>query len=301
VAAGAFAFKLRTDGVFACPAGGYSPTAYLAYCNAGGYGDYDHGSFWLALEPDALAAARSADVLFLGSSRIQFALSAPPTDAWFAAAGARHYLLGFSHTENMTFAGPLLQRLKPQARAYVINLDNFFGERVTPPMNDLLHADDTPSRYRRKQAWQAPHRVVCGAAPALCGRGLTFFRERATGAWVLSGTDGLVATAVGESPPAEQNLAAETIERGKQFLALLPVPPECVLLTLAPSEKTPNARARATADALGLTLVAPQVADLRTIDGSHLDPPSAARWSEAFFAAAGPALRRCLAGPSAPR
>ena len=43
----------------------------------------------------------------------------------------------------------------------------------------------------------------------------------------------------------------------------------------------------AIAGALGMELIAPELDGLQTYDGSHLDRPSAERWSEAFFEAAG--------------
>ena len=45
----AYAYKLRTDGIFSCPADGYPSDRYLAYCNTVSYGDYDHGAFWFGL------------------------------------------------------------------------------------------------------------------------------------------------------------------------------------------------------------------------------------------------------------
>ena len=49
---GTYAYKLRVDGIFACSAEGYASDHYLADCNAGAYGDYDHGAFWFDLEPE---------------------------------------------------------------------------------------------------------------------------------------------------------------------------------------------------------------------------------------------------------
>jgi hypothetical protein len=57
--------------------------------------------------------------------------------------------------------------------------------------------------------------------------------------------------------------------------------------------------AGAVANALGLTLVSPDLDGLLTFDGIHLDPPSAERWSKAFFDAAGPQIRKCLSQPYA--
>ena len=44
-----------------------------------------------------------------------------------------------------------------------------------------------------------------------------------------------------------------------------------------------------------MELVAPRLEGLSTFDQSHLDAPSAARWSAAFFEAAGPRSRPALA------
>ena len=123
-----YIYKLRTEGIFACTAAGYPVDGYLGYCGASAYGDYDHGALWFNLEPEATRAAANADVLFLGNSRMQFGLSTAATDNWFAAEGAQHYLLGFSHLENETFTRPLLAKLRPRARVYVINVDRFFDD-----------------------------------------------------------------------------------------------------------------------------------------------------------------------------
>src|SRR5262245_56524630 len=64
--AGAVAM-VRLDGIFACPAS-YERDSYLAYCQAGGYGDYDHGGIWFGMEPAVTRGVAGADVLFLGSS-----------------------------------------------------------------------------------------------------------------------------------------------------------------------------------------------------------------------------------------
>src|SRR5688500_17401087 len=74
VALAAFAYSLRYQGIFSCQASGYGADRYLAYCQATSYSDYDHGAFWFGLEPEAVDAARNADVLFLGNSRMQFGL-----------------------------------------------------------------------------------------------------------------------------------------------------------------------------------------------------------------------------------
>lgn len=79
----AFPLQLRWNGIFACPANGYSSDSYLGYCQATAYGDYDKGAFWFGLEPGLREVVAAADVLFLGSSRMQLGFSAPALRDWF--------------------------------------------------------------------------------------------------------------------------------------------------------------------------------------------------------------------------
>ncbi len=142
---GAYLFKLRTEGAFSCTAEGYRTDRYMGYCDGSAYGDYDHGAVWFGLEPGVRKFASEAEVLFLGSSRMQFALSTIATDEWFAANSASHYLLGFTHTENMSFTAPLLAGLNPKAKVYVINVDRFFSDVETGPGSQILHEDGMQS------------------------------------------------------------------------------------------------------------------------------------------------------------
>src|SRR5690348_11063283 len=89
---GTFAYQLRVDSIFACTADGYGSDRYLEYCQAAGYGDYDHGAFWFGLEPPARDFAHNAQVLFLGNSRTQFGFSNGVTADWFSSRAVRYYL-----------------------------------------------------------------------------------------------------------------------------------------------------------------------------------------------------------------
>lgn len=294
----AFAYKLRTDGIFACPASGYGSDQYLAYCQTTGYGDYDHGAFWFAMEPDAQRAAANADVLFLGNSRMQFALSTDATTQWFSSIDAQFYLLGFSFGENTQFEAPLLDRLNPLAKVYVINVDRFFDEDwVSSPVQAIRHRpDDALASFEEKKRWQTFHKSICTAVPAICGHQVAFFRSRGNGAWQLQGSERFKAAAVSDTVPDADDLAhlKRYAELGQEFVSRLPVDRQCVILTIAPWEATKASEARAIADALKLDLVAPKLEGLRTLDGDHLDRESAQRWSAAFFEAAGPRIRQCL-------
>jgi len=300
----ALAYKLRTNGILACEAGGYTSDQYLAFCPAAGYGDYEHGAFLFKLEPSALTFASKADVLFFGDSHVQHAFSTAATTEWFTLASARYYLLGFIFGENVTFAEPLLREVKPTAKVYVVPVD-FFARTETAPGKEVLHDPGAPHNYRVKRIWQFVHKALCGALPAPCGKSPAIFRSRETGSYQLN-LSGVGARAFKSSPVVydrdiNHERAARYTMSARTFLSGLAIGRDCIILTRVPTVRA-NAfvyassveTAGAVADALGVTLVAPELDGLQTFDGSHLDPPSAERWSKAFFEAAGPQMRKCL-------
>lgn len=300
----AYAYKLRTNGIFACEADGYTSDRYLAFCPASGYGDYEHGAFLFKLEPSALTFASNADVLFFGDSHVQHAFSTAATTQWFTSASARYYLLGFIFGENATFAEPLVREVKPTAKVYVLPVD-FFARTETAPGREVLHDSAAPFNYRVKRVWQFVHRMTCGVLPAPCGRAPAIFRSRETGSYYLN-LSGVGARMFKGSPVVydhdinQERIAAYT-NSARTFLSGLDVGRDCIILTRVPTVRA-NAfvyassieTAGAVANALGLTLVAPELEGLQTFDGSHLDPPSAERWSKAFFEAADQQMRKCL-------
>ena len=289
-----FGFKLRHHGVFNCPADGYGRNHYLAYCHATMYGDYDHSAFWFDLEPDIVRFARNADVLFLGNSRIQFGFSSQATREWFRSSSGHYFLLGFSSDENMTFTTPVLSKIRARAKVYIINVDRFFEDGETGIGKEILWDRDAQRRANEKQFWQAIHKQICTTLSMLCGTKTSFFRLRETGEWQLKGSGRWTPAPVTIGSPGDTEFWNRYAVLGEQFISQLLVDRRCVLLTIVPYEGTKLAEATAIASALKLDLFAPHLDGLRTFDGSHLDPPSAERWSQAFFQAAGPRIRQCL-------
>lgn len=291
----AFLLSMRWDGVFACPANGYGQDHYLGYCQARGYGDYDHGAVWFGLEPGVREFPSAADVLFVGNSRMQFGFSASALQHWFTDKGFRFYLLGFSHEENATFIAPLLQALRPKARAYVINVDEFFVDRMSPPGRDLIVAESgARARYVEKRNWQRVHRSICSWFSRLCGNEISFYRKRDTGEWRLDGSRGLKPSGMDADLPVDQERVARENDRAKRFIAALPVDRRCVFLTYVPTRQNERATAAALASALDLELISPEITGLQTFDGSHLDRESAQKFVSAFLETGGPRLLECL-------
>jgi hypothetical protein len=288
-----YAYTLRTRSAFACPASGYGPDWYLAYCAATEYGDFDHGAFWFDLVPGVRDKLRSADVLFLGNSRMQYAFSGEPTRRWFETIGATHYLMGFSYWENVNFEQPLLKRIAPTAGVFVVNVDSYFVPLQTEPAKAVMHDPQALGHYRRKAFWQTPHRFICGEFPRVCGNKESFYRSISTGYYVRQGGDS-GAYGVYEDPAIDEAALEYSAGAADKLLRDLPVDRSCVLFTIVPTNGTKRVQAESLARRLGVNFISPQIPGLTTFDRSHLNADSAARWSEAFFKEAEPEIRRCL-------
>ena len=289
----ACAYRLRAAGIFACQGNGYT-FGYLASCNGDNYGDYEHGAFWFDLEPAAVNFARNADVLFVGDSRIQIALSTPATAEWFSSLHTRYYLLGFSYDENVSFTGLLLQRIRARPQVYVVDVDGFFKRSKTPPAKLVMEDSQARMRYEVKRRWQLIHKPICSKIAASCGHKYAVFRSRETGAYspvsVFKNT-----RPVSYDPIVDQKMVNTDVVSAKEFLSNLPVQRECIILTIVPAVETKLAYANAVANAVGLRLITPAPLDgLQTMDGFHLDRASAERWSRAFFQTAGGQIQKCL-------
>jgi hypothetical protein len=287
------AYCLRKHSIFSCSASGYASDVYLSYCNGTNYGDYDHGAMWFGLESAADAAAANAQALFIGNSRTQFAFSSKATADWFSSLSETYYLLGFSHWENYTFEVPLLRKLRPRAKAYVINIDSFFERSETGPGKTVMRDASARNRYEEKRQWQSTHKAICTVFEAVCGHEIAIFRSRPTGAWLLTGGR-FTGAPVSYNENVDQNRVASYTALGKEFLPSLSADRACTILTIVPTVKTDLGTAKAVASALGLKLVAPRLGGLMTFDSYHLDPESAQRWSAAFLEEAGPQIRKCL-------
>ena len=287
------AYSLRHYGIFSCQASDYGSDGYLGYCGATNYGDYDHGAIWFDLEPAAFAAAENARVLFIGNSRTQFGFSSDATARWFSSLSASYYLLGFSHWENYTFEAPLLRKLHPRAKVYVINIDTFFERAETGPGKTVMMDQAAKTHYQEKRQWQEIHKAICSTLKAVCGNHEAIFRSRSTGAWLMTGGR-FTSAPVSYDEDVDQNKLASYTALGKQFLPGLATDRGCTILTIVPTVKTDMGTARAVAAALGVKLVAPEVPGLITFDHYHLDRKSAQRWSAAFLEEAGPQIQKCL-------
>lgn len=291
----AYLFHARDVGIFACEASAYDADRFLAYCNAESYTNYDQGAFWYRLEPEAYRMAREADVMFIGNSKLQFAMSTDETKSWFSQRAVSFYLFGFAESETVNYFAPVIGQMKPQARVFIVNADAIFEDRMTATMAIISTESNAELIFRTKKAWQGIHRLVCSSAPKLCGREAATYRYRKDGSWTLTGRgNSRPPQDVADGVPDDADSWPEYTRVAKSFLSQLPAPRECILLMLAPSTSTHRSEAEHVARELNIPLISPQLKGLQTFDMSHLDARSAARWSTAFLKEAEAPISRCL-------
>jgi hypothetical protein len=307
-------YNMRANSIFSCQAGKYNPDRFVADCSVPAYGEYEHGAYWFDLEPSAVNSAATADVLFLGSSRLQFAFSTAAADSWFSSAGISYYLLGFAQYENAIFTKPLLRKIRPRAAVYVIDVNGFFDDYESPAAGTVMRDETAGLRYKVKALWQRAHKAICVRVRQICGHQQVIFRSRKTGAYAAEDRPWGPSQPVSDDQKFDQSEITKKLPSAKDFLSGLPVRRECIILTMIPTGDTvwdyatrkvrfvggKSGFSNALAIELGMTLVSPHLDGIRTYDGWHLDYESAERWSKAFLQEAAPQIRQCIGKPLTP-
>lgn len=288
---------------FGCYAPG--PSTFIAVCETRRFGDFEHGAYAFSLRPQAIAALQAAQVVFVGNSRLQAALSTEITRRHFAERGQRHYLLGFGHAEESGFAAFLARKHALAPKVLVVNADPFVTAGTSAVASELMLSPASSERsYRIKGLWQSGHRRYCEAVPQsrLCRRNPTVLRRDDDGHWQFAGFDLTRVTPAdgGAGGTASSGAAAPAVRAAADLLAAFQARPACVIFTEIPTALPAVGLAEPLARALSAHAVVPAVRGLETFDKSHLTPASAARWSQAFLEAAGPILARCLVPSSEP-
>jgi hypothetical protein len=268
------------------------------YYLASDIGSYvDHHVLYHGLDDDALAHMRAAEVVFLGNSRLMFALRPDVLRPFFAARGLRYYALGFGFREADRFPLAILRKFDLRPRLVVINADGFFGGGLSA-WADVVHRDSVFAA--RKHRWEAeaahvarrathallPHWGTLVDLPGLGrARAASTYRSRVDGTWDISTwPDGdTIIPPMSDEPVA---LGRGEVAGALAFKQELDARGSRMLLTRVPTPQpygsgTPSAFARL----LGVPLITVHPPGLATHDVSHLDEGSAHDWARAFVAA----------------
>jgi hypothetical protein len=292
-------YQLRIIG---CSGYGYGPDAYLAQCALKTYGDYEHGALGLQIDKRAIDHLERAQVVILGHSHAMVGFSAPPTRQYFATKGIQFYNASLSG-EYGGFFDFFLARVRLRASVLVIDVAPFFTGDIMSPTGQFIveHPTRAAIEYRIKQIWQTIHRHGCSTIRPLkrllCGNTFSIFRS-VTDGWLVVDYTLAYGSPLPKLPvtqsvhvPAEIELR---IKLAEQFLARHHLNPGCTILTAIPTGGDFSDSAQSIAQALHVPYINPSIDGLTTIDGAHLDMPSATAWSHQFWREATRIIDQCL-------
>lgn len=258
---------------------------YLAH-DRGGH--IDHHVLFHAIDDRAVAAMRQAELLFLGNSRLMFAL-----DARIMAAHPlrrRYYVLGFGHEEQDDFPLGIIQRHDLRPRVVVINADQFFASDQSEWASRVVDESDFDAWKVRAEGETAHRvrRVLHQLLPQYVdlrrgNREVVLYRSRQNGTWFVANDFG--PGTVFEWPEDEVTMPAPAaLAAAAEFKDALERRGARIVLCLIPGPGVSLYRAQRLAEHLSVPLIVPQAGDVQTIDGSHLSFESAERVTASLLA-----------------
>ena len=263
-------------------------------------GHVDHHVLLHGMDADTLRNLQQADVLLLGNSRLMFALRGEAVHAYFVTRGLRPFLLGFGHEEQHQFPLEVMRRHRLRPRLVIVNVDNFFGG-VTSAFGERVLRDSRFDAWKTEMEATAAHLVrrrlhqVAPHVPDLWDgeREFIIYRSERDGAW-FSATDFGRGGRLQPFYRGRDALRTHNVQLARAFKESVEATGAHVIFVLVPGRDVSLTHAQLLAGAVGVPLVAPEVADLRTMDGSHLTDDSARRYASVFFQHLDPVLDEVL-------
>lgn len=254
-------------------------------------GHLDHYVLYHGIDRQAIANLKRAQILFVGTSRLMFALRSRILRPWAREKGLTYYALGFGMREGDTFTLDLIRKHDLRPELVVVNVDGFFARELSEWAERVV--SDTAFGARR-QVWEAQiahegrrliHRVIPNwidlyGRPGLPSGGeFIAYRSRSDGTWSISPWPEAVMPA-----PSQDFFAASVGPRigdpARAFKQELDRRGARMILTYVPTPDDSGGNPVALGDLLGVPVVGMDVDGLTSSDGSHLSELSAAVWTK---------------------
>lgn len=251
---------------------------YLGYYN----GSMDHLSVFHNLN-QAAEKLTSADVLFLGNSRMLYAIDRSELQKFEQRSKLHCYVMAFPCGELCSFPYQIIQKYDLHPKLVVVNTDPFFAEGLSNMARRTIKATSWEAwkdNFELNCAFGA-HRLAHQWLPHLFEPEVNwlYFRHKDDGTIFLSSCKGRqvpvdeLALPWGISPDNERTFSS--------FCSLMNMRGTAVVLTTVPPAVSQPMidLARKTSTPFIMT----EEKNLVTIDGGHLDHASAIRYSAALF------------------
>lgn len=253
---------------------------YLAH-DRGGH--IDHHVLFHGIDRTARRYLSAAEVLFLGNSRLMFALDPWTVRQFFSDVERRYYVLGFGHEEQDNFPLEIIRSHGLRPKVVVVNADHFFAAERSEwaaRVRDETDFDAWKVQVEGEATHQVRrrlHRVLPQYVDLYRGRReVVIYRSREDGTW-------FVANDFGEGvpfawPPGDREVPPlAALQAAELFKRELDARNTRLVLCIVPGPNVSLHRARAFAQHLSVPLIVPETGELRSIDGSHLSHLSAVR------------------------
>jgi hypothetical protein len=267
---------------------------YLAH-DRGGH--VDHHVLYHGIDATARENMREADVLFLGNSRLMFALEPTVMREFFRGVGLDYYVLGFGHEEQDEFPLQIIRDHDLRPSVVVVNADGFFASEQSDWAAQVIEESDFDAWKVQLEAEVAHrvrrvlHRVVPHYVDLRRGqREVVLYRSSEDGTWLVANDfgEGVRFYWPGEDADAP---SPEALRAAAAFKRELDARGARLVLSLIPGPEVSLSRAQALAAHLAVPLIVPDAREVRTIDNSHLSHESAVRVVESLLARLTPYLR----------
>jgi hypothetical protein len=259
---------------------------YLAH-DRGGH--VDHHLIYHGIDDVVQERLQAADVLFLGNSRLMFALVPEAMRRHFDALGRSFYVLGFGHEEQDDFPLQIIRNNDLRPDVVVINADHFFAADRSEWAARVLDETDFDAwkiwaegeiahRVRKVMHRVVPHYVDIRRGQ----REVVLYRSRENGTWFVANDFGDGSRFDWPTPDSDRPSTAD-LRAAEVFKRELDARGVKLVLCLIPGPGVSLHRAQVMADHLSVPLVVPEAGVLRTIDNSHLSHESALRVVESLL------------------
>lgn len=263
------------------------PSYYLAH-DRGGH--LDHQVLYHGIDAEAIARLKAADVLFVGNSRLMFALRSEVLAPWAAAHGVAFYIFGFGYRDGDDWALELIRKHDLRPRVVVVNVDGFFARPMSSGAQRVRRDTLFGARKLRfegelaHEARRYVHQVVPNWLDLYGRPGFPFgsefiaYRSRRDGAWAVSPWPAAA------MPAASVDFQVEPVgprigDAARAFKAELDARGSQMVLTYVPTPDDSGGNPVAIGAMLGVPVVGRGVGGLTSHDGSHLSEESAIAWS----------------------
>jgi hypothetical protein len=268
---------------------------FLTSCNRNSLG---HQAYFLNLEPGLMETVKTADVLFIGNSRLASAFRAPVLREFFNSKNSSFFVLNFPGTTS-NFIFEIFKKYKLKPSLVVINNDYIFKEVRNGREASLIN-DEVITRSLYVVEYYLINILIDLRKNHYFQKWLDIGAKNLKPNYFESRDNGMerivnepmaqkkiiqtkTETNLDNLPSAQRNIIKSSIVRGMPFIRWLRQNNVQVIFTQVPYGGAEPSINYHMSKKLGITSIVPQVEELYTYDNSHLNYESAQRWLNAFI------------------